>query len=605
MNVFEKLGVDFGELGFDPERLRAKYRQERDKRVRTDGNNQYQQVVGDFSRYVDDPYAASDSEREPLHDHVDVAVIGGGFGGLLAGARLRETGVERIRLIEKGSDFGGTWYWNRYPGAMCDVESYIYLPLLEELSYFPIEKYTHAPEILAHCRRIAEHFDLYSDACLQTEVTEVRWDDSNEHWIISTNRDDLFSAKTVIMSNGPLNRPKLPAIAGINKFKGHTFHTSRWDYSYTGGNSSGSLEGLAGKRVGIIGTGATAVQCIPHLGEAAEKLFVFQRTPSSIDVRGNKPTDSDWAASQQSGWQKHRMENFTNLTSGGMGAEDLVGDGWTEIYRNLTGMLPPKDFEELSKENMSLATELADFKKMEKIRARVDSIVHDKKTAESLKPYYRQFCKRPCFHDEYLDTYNRPNVHLVDTEGRGVDEITETGVMVDGVHYELDCLIFATGFEVGTDYTRRSGYDVIGREGLSLSSKWADGPSTFHGYCTNGFPNCYFMGMVHSALTTNFCHLLDEQSKHLAHLVAYEKENGVNLETTLAAEEEWGATIKKLARVGERFFAECTPGYYNSEGKVDKKNGFLSNVYGGGPLAFFEILKDWRESDGVAGLVKK
>jgi len=196
-------------------------------------------------------------------------------------------------------------------------------------------------------------------------------------------------------------------------------------------------------------------------------------------------------------------------------------------------------------------------------------------------------------------------VHLVDTEGRGVDEITETGVMVDGVHYELDCLIFATGFEVGTDYTRRSGYDVIGREGLSLSSKWADGPSTFHGYCTNGFPNCYFMGMVHSALTTNFCHLLDEQSKHLAHLVAYEKENGVNLETTLAAEEEWGATIKKLARVGERFFAECTPGYYNSEGKVDKKNGFLSNVYGGGPLAFFEILKDWRESDGVAGLVKK
>ena len=325
MNVFEKLGVDFGELGFDPERLRAKYRQERDKRVRTDGNNQYQQVVGDFARYVDDPYAASDTEREPLHDHVDVAVIGGGFGGLLAGARLREAGVESIRLIEKGSDFGGTWYWNRYPGAMCDVESYIYLPLLEELSYFPIEKYTHAPEILAHCRRIAEHFDLYSEACLQTEVTEVRWDDSSEHWIISTNRDDLFSAKTVIMSNGPLNRPKLPAIAGINKFKGHTFHTSRWDYSYTGGNSSGSLEGLAGKRVGIIGTGATAVQCIPHLGEAAEKLFVFQRTPSSIDVRGNRPTDSDWAASQQSGWQKDRMENFTNLTSGGMGAEDLVG----------------------------------------------------------------------------------------------------------------------------------------------------------------------------------------------------------------------------------------------------------------------------------------
>ena len=606
MSKLKDFGIAFDEksLGFNPEELRGKYRAERDKRIRTDGNNQYKETAGDFSKYVDDPYADKEFSRVPLTDHSDVVIIGGGFGGLVSGARFREIGTEKIRIIEKGSDFGGTWYWNRYPGAMCDVESYIYLPLLEEMNYVPIEKYTHAPEILSYCKKLADHYDLYKDACLQTEVTEIKWDEGSAVWLINTNRGDVMTATSVVMSNGPLNRPKLPGIEGINEFQGHTFHTSRWDYDYTGGSSEGGLIGLENKRVGIIGTGATAVQCIPHLGASAKELFVFQRTPSSIDIRNNRETDPEWAKNLAPGWQKRRMENFNSLVSGGLENEDMVGDGWTEIYRNLTGMLPPDGFEQLSEKDMGLATELADFKKMESIRNRVDSVVKDKETADALKPYYRQFCKRPCFHDEYLETYNRENVRLVDTQGLGVDKITKNGVVVNGKEYELDCLIFATGFEVGTSYTRRSGYEVIGKNDLKLSDKWKDGPKTFQGMFSHGFPNCYFLGVIQSALTTNFVHLLMEQTKHIAHVVKYGGDHNTKLvEPTLEAEEEWVALIKRNAHRGERFFAECTPGYYNNEGNHDKSNGFLSNAYGKGPVAFFDLLQNWKKSGTYEGLM--
>ena len=606
MSKLKDFGIAFDEksLGFNPEELRGKYRAERDKRIRTDGNNQYKETAGDFSKYVDDPYADKEFNRVPLTDHSDVVIIGGGLGGLVSGARFREIGTEKIRIIEKGSDFGGTWYWNRYPGAMCDVESYIYLPLLEEMNYVPIEKYTHAPEILSYCKKLADHYDLYKDACLQTEVTEIKWDESSAVWLINTNRGDVMTATSVVMSNGPLNRPKLPGIEGINEFEGHTFHTSRWDYDYTGGSSEGGLIGLENKRVGIIGTGATAVQCIPHLGASAKELFVFQRTPSSIDIRNNRETDPEWAKNLAPGWQKRRMENFNSLVSGGLENEDMVGDGWTEIYRNLTGMLPPDGFEQLSEKDMGLATELADFKKMESIRNRVDSVVKDKETADALKPYYRQFCKRPCFHDEYLETYNRENVKLVDTQGLGVDKITKNGVVVDGKEYELDCLIFATGFEVGTSYTRRSGYEVIGKNDLKLSDKWKDGPKTFQGMFSHGFPNCYFLGVIQSALTTNFVHLLMEQTKHIAHVVKYGGDHNTKLvEPTLEAEEEWVALIKRNAHRGERFFAECTPGYYNNDGNHDKSNGFLSNAYGKGPVAFLDLLQNWKKSGTYEGLM--
>ncbi len=589
------------QTAFDPDQLRQKYRDERDKRVRADGNEQYLEVAGDFARYLHDPYVEP-LTREPLTDDIDIVVVGGGFGGLLAGARLREAGIVDIRVIEKGGDFGGTWYWNRYPGAACDVESYIYLPLLEELGYVPKEKYTRAPEILAHSRAIGEHFDLYRNACFQTEVTELRWEVVSARWIISTNRGDRMRAKFVCMANGPLHRPKLPGIPGIETFRGHTFHTSRWDYAYTSGNSEGSLTGLAGKRVGIIGTGATAVQCVPHLGASAEHLYVFQRTPSSIDVRANRPTDPAWAETLDPGWQKRRMENFNNLVSGVFEAEDLVSDGWTDIIGKLLIRVREQQSPDLSPDGIVNSLELADFDKMEQIRARVDTLVGDPDTAESLKPYYRQFCKRPCFHDEYLDTFNRSNVTLVDTHGQGVERVTERGIVVDGVEYEIDCLIYATGFEVGTEYTRRSGYELIGRDGRTLTEKWADGASTLHGLHSRGFPNCFIISNIQSGFTVNFPHMLNEQSKHLAHILRHAFDNDIRIiEADAEAEAEWTQTIVSLSTVNQKFLESCTPGYYNNEGRPAERS-LRNGSYGGGSVAFIKLLEDWRNDGQFAGL---
>jgi len=588
-------------LDFDPDALREKYRLERDKRLRPDGNAQYVEVAGDFSNYVDDPYIEQTLEREPLTDEVDVVIVGAGFGGLLNGARLRERGVEKIRLIDKGGDVGGTWYWNRYPGAACDTEAYIYLPLCDELDYVPTAKYAFAPEILEHSRRIARHYDLYRDACLQTAVTGLEWQEAEQRWIVRTDRGDAMRARFVVMSNGPLNRPKLPGIPGITDYRGHTFHTSRWDYDYTGGGPEGGLDKLADKRVGIIGTGATAVQCVPHLGASARELYVFQRTPSSIDVRNNRPTDPQWASSLQPGWQRERMENFNILTSGGVADKDLVQDGWTEIIRNLISMANYRG-KDTDWSKVPAMMEIADFKKMEQIRARVDAVVEDPDTAEALKPYYRQFCKRPCFHDEYLPTFNRPNVHLIDTDGQGVERITERGVVANGNEYELDCIIFATGFEVGTDYTRRAGYDVVGRAGLKLSEKWADGVRTLHGVTSRGFPNLLIMSNAQSAFTTNFPHAMDEGARHIAYLIDHCLASGVQtLEPTQDAEDAWVEEIIAASRINDDFQAACTPGYYNNEGQANPLSRQNSS-YGKGPNRYFERMRAWREAGTLEGL---
>jgi cyclohexanone monooxygenase len=589
-------------LGFDPDALREKYRLERDKRLRPDGVGQYQPPAGAFSRYVDDPYVTPGFTRESLCDEVDAVVVGGGLGGLLAGARLRDAGLGRIRVIEKAGDFGGTWYWNRYPGAQCDIESYIYLPLLEEMGYVPREKYAHGPDILEYLQSIGREYGLYEYACFQTEITEVKWDDPASRWVVCTDRDDKIRARFVVVSTGLMNRPKLPGIPGIENYKGHTFHTSRWDYEYTGGGTDGGLDGLEGKRVGMIGTGASAVQCVPHLGAWAEHLYVFQRTPSSISERGNAPTDPNWVSNLKPGWHRERMTNFNIIVSGGAQDVDFVSDGWTDLFSHVPGFLALDGRGRQSGEAMATALELADFKKMEQLRARVDITVEDPATAEALKPYYRMFCKRPCFSDDYLPTFNQPNVTLVDTHGQGVERFTEKGAVVDGQEYELDCVIFATGFEIGTDFTRRLGFDVVGREGVKLSEKWADGLSTFHGFHTHGFPNMFFLGITQTGLTPNFQHMLDEQTEHVGHIVKHCHELGASrVESSIEAERAWCETMRRLA-VLNTFLLECTPGYYNQEGKPSSPNSLFSGQYGAGCLQFFEVLRQWRAEGSFAGL---
>jgi cyclohexanone monooxygenase len=590
------------ELGFDPTALRRRYRDERDRRIREEGNEQYIEVKGEFAHFLDDPYAEPGFEREPLTDEVEVLVIGGGFGGLLAGARLRQAGVEDIRIVDPASDFGGTWYWNRYPGIACDIESYTYLPLLEEVGYVPKEKYSYGPEILEHSQAIARTFDLYRDVCFQTRVEELRWDEDESRWLVSTNRNDRIRARYVCLATGPLNRPKLPGIPGIDEFEGHSFHASRWDYEYTGGDSEGNLTGLRGKRVGIIGTGATSVQCVPHVGEWAEQLYVFQRTPSSIDVKDNPATDPEWAKSLKPGWHQHRMDNFNSLVSGIPQPEDLVNDGWTDLIGKLLVGLQQGRSNGVSPEGIAQAIEIADFEKMEEIRGRVDSIVRDAETAEALKPYYRQFCKRPCFHNEYLDAFNRPNTTLVDTRGEGVERITKKGVVVAGHEYELDCLIFGSGFEVGTDYSRRAGFQIHGRGGQSLTEKWAEGIRTMHGMHVHGFPNCFIMSNPQAGFTASYPHLLDQQARHLAYIIRTGAEKELRtVEASEAGEAAWvKQCIEKARSVGD-FLENCTPGYYNNEGKTSElgaQNGF----YGGGSVEFFKILEEWRAEGHLDGM---
>ncbi|WP_309753698.1 NAD(P)/FAD-dependent oxidoreductase [Novosphingobium sp.] len=590
------------ELGFDPASLKAKYLAERDKRLRADGNEQYVEIAGKFSHFLDDPYIAAPIVRDPVSDAVDVVVIGGGFGGLLAGARLREQGITDLRIIEKGGEFGGTWYWNRYPGAACDIESYVYLPLLEETGFMPGRKYARGDEIRDYSKRIAAQYNLYEGALLQTEVTDLAWDEADRRWTVSTNRGDALKARFVVMANGPLHRPKLPGIPGIGSFKGHTFHTSRWDYGYTGGTSNGGLDKLSDKVVGIIGTGATAVQCVPHLGAATKQLYVFQRTPSSIDVRGDRPTDPAWAASLHPGWHQHRMENFNTLVSGGWAEEDLVNDGWTDIIRNL-GLVARMRAAKDGAADPAELVQLADFKKMESIRARVDGVISDQETADRLKPWYNQFCKRPCFHDDYLDTFNRPTVTLVDTNGKGVDRITADGVVANGQLYKLDCLIFATGFEVGTSYAQRSGYQICGVGGRTLEEKWAEGAQTLHGMTANGFPNCFIFSVIQSGFTANYPHALAEQSQHAAYIIAEAiGRQATRVEPSEAAEQAWTQEILDAVLDRRKFQEECTPGYYNGEGQLSPLAASFAS-YGKGSNAFFKLIADWRGSGAMSGMV--
>lgn len=590
----------------DHDALRTKYREERDKRLRPEGNDQYIEPTGRFAQMLDDPYVKF-VERAPVRDSVTVAIIGGGFGGLVTGARLKQAGVSGLRIIEGGGDVGGAWYWNRYPGAMCDTAAMVYLPLLEETGHMPTQKYTFASEIFEHAQRIATQFGLYDNALFSTAVTSLEWEASSSRWIVRTNRGDEVRARFVAMGTGPLHRPKLPGIPGIDKFGGHCFHTSRWDYDYTGGDARGArMTKLADKRVGIIGTGATAVQCIPQLARDAKALFVFQRTPSSIDVRNNHPIDAAWFATLEPGWQRKWLVNFATLQTGGFADEDLVKDGWTDISQRIRdrvmsvalsgGSYGPEDFQRAWLE--------CDDEKMEEIRTRVDAIVRDAAAAAGLKPWYRQLCKRPCFHDEYLQAYNEPSCHLVDTDGKGVERIDETGVWVLGKHYELDCLIFASGFEVGTSYARRSGFETVGRGGLRLSDHWADGMRTLHGIHIHGFPNAFIIGITQGAnLISNITHNLVESGTTIARVIAHALATGADeVEPTPEAERAWVASLEE----GYLSFLanpDCTPGYYNNEGApIGRRERLNMAGYPGGPVGYFEYIERWRQAGDFRGL---
>ncbi|MGC1407993.1 MAG: NAD(P)/FAD-dependent oxidoreductase [Acetobacteraceae bacterium] len=541
--------------------IKQRFAEERDLRLgyRPEGRSQYTtDLSAVLAEHEEDPFAKKIIEREPIIDTVDVLCIGGGFSALLAAARLREKGVESIRIVENGADVGGTWYWNRYPGIACDTPSYDYIPLLDEMGKVPPSYYAKGPEIYAHCQDIARKYDLYKLAVFQTTVTSTVWDEKARLWRIGTDRGDKMSAQFVIVANGTLSQPKLSKIDGMERFKGHSFHTSRFDYAYTGQD----LSNLGDKVVGIIGTGASAVQIIPRVGAAAKELYVFQRTPSAIDLRDDVPTDPEWAASLQSGWQRDRR------------MKHMRGPQRTEAELIELAKLP--------REEKIRRQENLNIEHMMRIHRRVDEIVIDKKTADALKPWYMHRCKRPTYDDVYLPAFNLPNVHLVHTKGKGITEITETGPVFEGRDYPLDLLIYATGFVV-----QKTGIynDIRGENDLELNQKYATGMRTVFGIHSSGYPNLFVMGGYQASFQFNLTFMLQTQADHIADCIDYVRVHGHTMIDAAPDTEQWWVdeVIRNRARTNRN--KECTPGYYNFEGEDQRKQ---DGNYNGTFLQYFE-----------------
>jgi cation diffusion facilitator CzcD-associated flavoprotein CzcO len=587
---------------YDPEAVWAKYLAERDKRL-VPGRADIRDLDRDehFARFREDPFTPV-VERDPIADDADVVIVGGGIAGLVAGAELRKAGIERIRILDKAGGFGGTWYWNRYPGVMCDVESYMYMPMLEELGYVPTTRYAFGEEIRLHLEAIGDHFDLRTGALFHTGVERAAWDEPSARWRVHTDRGDELTCRYYVLAVGLLNLLKLPALSGMEDFAGPSFHTARWDYDVTGGAPGEPLTKLGHKVVGLIGTGATGIQCLPPLAEAAEHVYVFQRTPSAVGERGNCPTDPEFAASLEPGWQQARMDNFQAIMLGKGAEVDLVDDGWTRHYAAVHH--PPKA--STLEEYMRGAEEL-DFGIMEEHRRRVEELVADPDTAEVLKPYYRYLCKRPCFHDEFLPAFNSRNVTLVDCPG-GMDLITEKGPVVDGHQYEVDVLIYGTGFEPEvTPLYRRAGHPIIGRDGLSLAEKFEPGPATLFGMMTRGFPNLFVMPAPaqQCVVTVNYTQLAVLGARFIGGAVGILERRGVKVfDVSAEAEDDWTQKIVDSFVDGSAVMSACTPSRINQEGHPESLNPRAGN-FGRGFGDYFryrELLQGWLASGELEGL---
>ena len=497
---------------------------------------------------------------------------------------------------------------------MCDVESYCYMPMLEETGYVPKTRYAFGEEIREYLEAIAGRFDLVDSALFHTGVETSEWDESRSRWVIRTDRGDEIRARYLVMAVGILNLMKLPVIPGMETFEGHAFHSARWDYEYTGGGPDENMTKLADKAVGIIGTGASAIQAIPPLAESSQHLYVFQRTPGAVGVRGNHPTTDDFAASLRPGWHRARNENFQAVMLGLPVDVDLVDDSWCHHFARINN--PP--FEPgMTMEEFMLRAEQFDFEVMELHRQRIRETVTDPAKVEALMPYYRYSCRRPLFHDEYLPALNRPNVTIVDCPA-GIDRVTERGVVVDGHEYELDCIVYATGFEPEvTPLPRRLGHEVIGRGGRTIATKFE--PTVrppCSGSMTAGFPNLFLMPCPgHQAVVTvNYTLLTEVAAEHIAATVAGLEAQGVRVfDVTEEAEADWveqilSANLSGAAAAAPPGGVPCTPGsrmLFDDDGNIvilEPHAGSYGRAGFGDYFAFRDLLAQWRETGDFAGL---
>jgi len=548
----------------------AKYREFKEQRR---GAADYMAMEGEFAKYLEDHYSESPVQREALTDECEIVVVGAGFAGLLLWYRLKEAGFQDVRFCEKGGDVGGTWYWNRYPGIACDVESYSYLPLLEEMEYFPTMKFASGFEILEYCQSMATKFGFYDKCLFHTTVERTDWNEETRRWTVTTDRGDAMRARYIILANGILTTPKLARIDGMESFEGDSFHTSRWRYDVD----------LEGKTVGIIGTGATAVQAVPELAKIVGELYVFQRTPSSIDVRDQRVTApqeiENWK--EEPGWARARRKRFSKISAGrsAIQANDDYLAGKIEHFKERK-----EHSRKLTPEEMVGKQLDSNFRIMEQIRARVDAIVEDPETARALKPYYPYGCKRPTFHDEYLPTFNLPNVHLVDTAPIGVTNINENGVVHQNDEYPLDVLIYATGFQ----WMATSTFNMVtGRGGQTMKNKWeTEGTKTFLGIHSNGFPNLFIMtGPQGGGGSFNFTDAIETHADYIVWMLSKMRDEGHQVVDITEEAELTYAEHCREADIATAPLRDCLS-YYNGHG--DSEPGSLA-YYGGGNWHKFRV----------------
>ncbi|KAI3317085.1 FAD/NAD(P)-binding domain-containing protein [Xylariaceae sp. AK1471] len=621
-------------LKLDTEAIKARYAAERARRDVIVGVSQFKQPQGANSRFKSD-VLQSTASREPVTANTSVLICGAGFAGLVTAVNLKKDyGIKDFLVIDKAGGFGGTWYWNQYPGVACDVESYMYLPFLEETGYTPKQRFSYGPEIREQIGRVVEKWDLEPHAYFHTEIIAMNWDESLRRWHVHTNKKDHFIAQFVVLATGTFHEMKLPGLPGLESFERPHFHSSRWDYSVTGGSPTDwNLDKLGDKTVGIIGTGASAVQLVPQLAQYAKKVYVFQRTPSSISLRENTATSDSPEVSamvQKAGWQRARMEEFANILQGAVvdrdcsaleGLEALTVRALLKEGQEAGAAVLPEEIPEL--------LQMADFRLMEKLRKMIENTIHDRATAESLKPWYPFMCKRPAFNNDYLAAFNRHNVVLVDTQGQGVEQLTATGVVANGHEHPVDVLVYSTGFDYETDadFHRRTGIRLVGAQGRTLDEAAAargGGPATLFGIHLREFPNLLNIGPAQSGVTANWTHTAYVASEHIAAVVATvlhrklptdtdadadaEADEGHRqaevIEPTEETAEAWGRQVDEGHEMRLQFNASCPPGYYNKQGQPDEISSRMA-YYPKGIMEWQKVMREWREKGGMEGMEKR
>ncbi|KAJ4289581.1 hypothetical protein N0V90_010910 [Kalmusia sp. IMI 367209] len=627
---------DEGVPGVDALQIQKRYGEEAAKRLRDDGNSQYVDVSSDdkFKSFLDDPWVEKDAVKDVAamfpNNRCHVLILGAGFGGLLNAIRMVEAGIrsEDIRIVDSAGGFGGTWYWNRYPGLSCDIESYCYLPLLEETGYIPRHRYSGGEEIRTYVNLLAQKWGVAESGVFKTQAQKLVWDERSKEWQVELIQQRSgeepqtldIRAQFVAMSNGVLNWPKVPGVPGILDYQGDVFHSSRWNYALTGGSPTDpSLTKIQGKRIAIVGTGATAIQIVPQLARWAKHLYVIQRTPASVDGREQRETDPEWfrkTVASSKGWQRERLRNFhQHFTTEQLPAINMCDDEWTRapalvgLAGNAAG---PKTMEEIPAYMEKLHS--IDLPRLERLRKHVDTVVRDPAVAEKLKAWYPSWCKRPLFHDEYLSTFNRENVTLVDTEGKGLDHLTKDSIVAAGQSYTVDIVVFSTGFRAPFTGSPadKANVSIVGRDNISMSEEWArSGPSTLHGVLDCNFPNLFLSGPWQASNSPNYLFNLDFLAKHSAHILAEAKRKAKGksfaVTATKAATDDWGTQVLMHSFPGAAILG-CTPGYINVEGELARappeKQMVIarSGVWGHGIEDFVRTVEAWYEKGDLQGI---